>query len=100
MYKNLPVHSEQAFTPIVLIAKSPLIIAAKVSLPVKDIKELAAYAKATPSKLHAGFPGNGALGHIAPVLLQRELGNSITDVPYRGTALVVNDLGAIDRGGV
>ena len=77
MYKNLPFDPEQAFTPIVLIAKSPLIIAAKVSLPVKDIKELAA---------------NGTLGHITSVLLQRELGISMTDVPYRGTALVVNDL--------
>ena len=92
MYKNLPFDPEQAFTPIVLIAKSPLIIAAKVSLPVKDIKELAAYAKANPGKLNVGVPGNGTLGHITSVLLQRELGISMTDVPYRGTALVVNDL--------
>jgi tripartite-type tricarboxylate transporter receptor subunit TctC len=33
MYKNLPFDPEQAFTPIVLVAKSPLIIAAKASLP-------------------------------------------------------------------
>ena len=92
MYKNPPFDPEQAFTPIVLIAKSPLIIAAKVSLPVKDIKELAAYAKANPGKLNVGVPGNGTLGHITSVLLQRELGISMTDVPYRGTALVVNDL--------
>jgi tripartite-type tricarboxylate transporter receptor subunit TctC len=92
MYKNLPFDPEQAFAPIVLIAKSPLIIAAKVSLPVKDIKELAAYAKANPGKLNVGVPGNGTLGHITSVLLQRELGISMTDVPYRGTALVVNDL--------
>jgi tripartite-type tricarboxylate transporter receptor subunit TctC len=92
MYKNLPFDPEQAFAPIVLIAKSPLIIAAKVSLPVKDIRELAAYAKANPGKLNVGVPGNGTLGHITSVLLQRELGISMTDVPYRGTALVVNDL--------
>ena len=58
----------------------------------KDIKELAAYAKANPGKLNVGIPGNGTLGHITSVLLQRELGISMTDVPYRGTALVVNDL--------
>ena len=92
MYKNLPFDPEQAFAPIVLIAKSPLIIAAKVSLPVKDIRELAAYAKANPGKLNVGVPGNGTLGHITSVLLQKELGISMTDVPYRGTALVVNDL--------
>jgi tripartite-type tricarboxylate transporter receptor subunit TctC len=49
MYKNLPFDPEQAFTPIVLVAKSPLIIAAKASLPVKDIQELKAYAKSTPA---------------------------------------------------
>jgi tripartite-type tricarboxylate transporter receptor subunit TctC len=92
MYKNLPFDPEQAFTPIVLVAKSPLIIAAKASLPVKDIQELKAYAKANPGKLNVGIPGNGTLGHITSVLVQRELGVSMTDVPYRGTALVANDL--------
>jgi tripartite-type tricarboxylate transporter receptor subunit TctC len=92
MYKNLPYDPEQAFTPIVLIAKSPLIVAAKTSLPVKDIKELAAYAKANPGKLNVGVPGNGTLGHITALLLQKELGISMTSVPYRGTALVINDL--------
>lgn len=92
MYKNLPFDPEQAFVPIVLIAKSPLIIAAKASLPVKDIKELAALAKANPGKLNVGVPGNGTLGHITSVLVQKELGINMTNVPYRGTALVANDL--------
>ena len=92
MYKNLPFDPEQAFVPIVLIAKSPVIIAAKTSLPVKDIKELAAYAKANPGKLNVGVPGNGTLGHITALLLQKELGITLTTVPYRGTALVINDL--------
>jgi len=92
MYKNLPFDPEQAFTPIVLIAKSPLIIAAKASLPVKDIQELAAYAKANPGKLNVGVPGNGTLGHITSVLVAKELGINVTNVPYRGTALVANDL--------
>jgi tripartite-type tricarboxylate transporter receptor subunit TctC len=92
MYKNLPFDPEQAFVPIVLIAKSALIIAARASLPVKDIKELAAYAKANPGKLNVGVPGNGTLGHITSLLVQKELGIRMTDVPYRGTALVINDL--------
>lgn len=92
MYKDLSFDPEQAFMPIVLIAKSPLIIAAKASLPVKDLKELTAYAKANAGKLNVGIPGNGTLGHITSVLVQKELGISMTNVPYRGTALVVNDL--------
>ncbi|MEP9375212.1 tripartite tricarboxylate transporter substrate binding protein [Aquabacter sp. CN5-332] len=92
IYKSLPFDPEQAFVPIVLIAKSPLIIAAKASLPVKDIKDLAAYAKANPGKLTVGVPGNGTLGHITALLLQKDLGITMTSVPYRGTAQVVNDL--------
>jgi tripartite-type tricarboxylate transporter receptor subunit TctC len=92
MYKSLPFDPEQAFIPIVLIAKSPVIIAARTSLPVNDIKELAAYAKANPGKLNVGVPGNGTLGHITALLLQKELGISMTTVPYRDTALVINDL--------
>ncbi len=92
MYKNLPFDPQKIFVPIVLIAKAPLIIAAKKSLPVKDLKELTAYAKANPGKLNVGVPGNGTLGHITSVLVQKELGITMTNVPYRGTALVINDL--------
>jgi tripartite-type tricarboxylate transporter receptor subunit TctC len=92
MYKNLPFDPEQAFAPVVLIARSPLIITAKASLPVKTIAELTAYARANPGKLTVGFPGNGTLGHITSLLLQKELGISMTNVPYRGTSEVVKDL--------
>lgn len=91
MYKNMP-YDPETLLPIVLIAKSPLIIAARASLPVKDIKELTEYAKANPGKLNVGVPGNGTLGHITALLVAKELGVSMTSVPYRGTALVVNDL--------
>ncbi len=92
MYKNLPFDPEQAFVPVVLIAKSPPIITAKASLAVRDIKELTAHAKANPGKLTVGYPGNGTLGHITSLLLQRELGITMTNVPYRGTSEVVKDL--------
>ena len=92
MYKNLPFDPEQAFAPIVLIAKSPLIVAARNSLPFKSLEELKAYAAANPGKLNVGVPGNGTLGHITSVLLQKALGITMTSVPYRGTAPVVNDL--------
>jgi tripartite-type tricarboxylate transporter receptor subunit TctC len=91
-YRNPGFDPEQAFAPIVLIAKSPLIVAAKASLPVRNIRELVAHAKANSGHLTVGVPGNGTLGHITALLLERELGISMTSVPYRGTAQVVNDL--------
>jgi tripartite-type tricarboxylate transporter receptor subunit TctC len=59
---------------------------------VRSIKELTEYAKANPGKITVGFPGNGTLGHITSLLLQKELGISMTNVPYRGTSEVVKDL--------
>ncbi|WP_458094449.1 Bug family tripartite tricarboxylate transporter substrate binding protein [Roseomonas sp. WA12] len=98
IYRNLAFDPEQAFAPVVLIAKSPLVVAARTALPVRNLQELTAHAKANPGKLTVGVPGNGTLGHITALLLERELGISLTSVPYRGTADVVKDLlgGQID----
>jgi tripartite-type tricarboxylate transporter receptor subunit TctC len=98
IYRNLPFDPEQAFAPVVLIARSPLIVAAKTALPVRTIQELVAYAKANAGKVTVGVPGNGTLGHITALLLEKELGISLTSVPYRGTAQVLSDLigGQID----
>ncbi|MCR0985340.1 Bug family tripartite tricarboxylate transporter substrate binding protein [Roseomonas populi] len=98
IYANLPFDPERAFAPVVLIAKSPLVVAASTALPVKDIREMVAHAKANPGKLTVGVPGNGTLGHITALLLEKELGISLTSVPYRGTADVVKDIlgGQID----
>ena len=92
MYKNLPYDPEKDLTPVVLVAKSPLIVVAHPSFPAKDLKELIAYAKANPDKVNAGNPGNGTLGHITSELLQQHTGTKMMHVPYRGTAPLMTDL--------
>jgi tripartite-type tricarboxylate transporter receptor subunit TctC len=98
MYKSLPYDPEKDLTPVVLVAKSPLIIAASPSFPAKDLNELIAHAKANPGKVNAGNPGNGTLGHITSELLQQHTGIKMTHVPYRGTTPLTTDLlgGQID----
>ena len=85
MYKSLPYDPEKDLTPVVLVAKSPLIVVAHPSFPAKDLKELIDYAKANPDKVNAGNPGNGTLGHITSELLQQHTGTKMIHVPYRGT---------------
>ncbi len=92
MYKNLPYDPEKDLTPVVLVSKSPLIVVAHPSFPVKDLKELIAYSKANPDKVNAGNPGNGTLGHITSELLQQHTGAKMTHVPYRGTTPLTTDL--------
>jgi tripartite-type tricarboxylate transporter receptor subunit TctC len=98
MYKDLSFDSEKDFTPVVLVAKSPLIIAAKLDFPAKTFEELIAYARQNPGKVNVGHPGNGTLGHITSELTQQFAGVKMTNVPYRGSAPLMTDLlaGTID----
>lgn len=98
MYKGLNYDSERDFIPVILAAKSPLIIAAKADFPAKTFDELIAYAKANPGKVNVGHPGNGTLGHITSELVQQIAGVKMTNVPYRGSAPLTTDLmaGQID----
>jgi tripartite-type tricarboxylate transporter receptor subunit TctC len=80
------------FTPIIEVARLPLIIAANSTLPAKTLPELVAYAKANPGKVTAASPGNGSMGHMTADLVQTGLGIQVLHVPYRGSAPAMNDL--------
>jgi tripartite-type tricarboxylate transporter receptor subunit TctC len=98
IYKGLGYDSERDFTPVVLVAKSPLIITAKPDFSAKTFSDLIAYAKQNPGKVNVGHPGNGTLGHITSALIQQFAGVEMTNVPYRGSAPLMTDLlaGQID----
>ena len=97
MYKAMAYDPETELSPIVLVARSPLIIVSKPG-GIKSLKELIEFAKANPGKLNVGHPGNGTLGHITTVFLQKLADVKVTDVPYRGTTPLMTDLlgGQID----
>lgn len=86
MYKNMPFDSGQAFAPIILVAKSPLVLVAHPKVPINNLQELVARAKANPGKVSIGTPGIGALAHLAMELLQKSSGTQMNFVPYRGAA--------------
>lgn len=92
MYKNLTFDPQKDFEPIVLIGKSPVIIAASPNVPAKTLKELTEYLKANPGKLNAGYPGNGTLGHITGELFQQRAQVKMGGIQYRGSAAIINDL--------
>jgi len=98
MYKGLAYDSERDFIPVVLVAKSPLMVTAKLDFPAQTLAELIAYAKENPGKVNVGHPGNGTLGHITSELIQQFAGVKMTNVPYRGSAPLMTDLlgGQID----
>jgi tripartite-type tricarboxylate transporter receptor subunit TctC len=79
--------------PIAGIAANALCIAVHPSVPVQNLKELIAYAKANPGKLSYGHSGAGSIQHLAGELFKSLAGTpDIVQVPYRGTGPLITDL--------
>jgi len=89
---KLPFDPVKSFVPISLVGIAPLVITASNDLPVKDMKELIAYAKANPGKLSFGSSGIGAAAHLTTELLKQTAGIDMVHVPYKGTAPALADL--------
>jgi len=89
--KNPP-YQPTDFSPVAMIADQPFVLITRKDLPVDDLKQFIAYAKANPGKLKYGSPGNGSAGHLACALLSNAIGADVTHIPYRGAAQAMTDL--------
>jgi len=78
--------------PIVLIGSIPNIVVVTPALPVKNIQELIAMAKAKPDELLYGASGVGSGPHMATQLFEQMAGIKMTGVLYPGSAQTVTDL--------
>ena len=98
MYKKPLYNTVTDFTPVALIAEVPIVLITRKDLPVNNLKEFIAYAKANQSKMQYGSAGAGSATHLGCVLLNYLIGVDITHVPYRGTGPAMQDLqgGRID----
>ena len=92
LYPKLAFDPVRDFTPITLIATLPLALVIHPSLPVKDAKELIAYAKARPGQLNFASAGNGGPTHLTGELLKTSAHIDIVHVPYKGNAAALLDL--------
>ncbi len=76
-------------TPIIQISQGPFLLVVNPSLPVKNVKELIALAKANPGKLN--FASGGPSQHLAGELFASMAGVKMTHVPYKGTGPALTD---------
>lgn len=83
---------DKEFEPIGLLAHTPFMLVASASIPVKNIEELIAYAKARPGKLLFGSSGTGGSLHICVEQFQSMAGIKMTHVPYKGSAMAITEL--------
>lgn len=91
LYPKLPFDVERDFAAVSLAAVVPQILVAHPSVPVNNVQELIAYAKANPGKLNFASVGIGSPGHIAGELFKLRTGVNMVHVPYKGGGPAVAD---------
>jgi tripartite-type tricarboxylate transporter receptor subunit TctC len=78
--------------PVTLAVISPGVMVVHPSIPVKNVKELIAFAKARPGELFYSSSGQGSGQHLAMALFTQMTGLKMTHVPYKGTAPSITDV--------
>ncbi|HEV7822209.1 MAG TPA: tripartite tricarboxylate transporter substrate binding protein, partial [Burkholderiales bacterium] len=96
--KRLPYDLKRDLVPVSLAFTQPLILVINPSLPIANLKEFIAYAKANPGKLKYGSSGIGTSIHLTSELFRNATGLELTHIPYKGAAPALTDLlgGQID----
>ena len=89
---RLPYDIKKDIALITLVVRVPEVLAVHPSMPVSNLGELIAYAKANPGKVNFGSAGAGSITHLAGELLKAEAKIDIVHVPYKGAAPAVTDL--------
>ena len=86
IYAKLPYDPVKDFAPVCLYATMPMIMVANAQLPVKNVPELIALAKAKPNTISFASSGSGGAPHLVGELFKNVTGAPIQHVPYKGSA--------------
>jgi tripartite-type tricarboxylate transporter receptor subunit TctC len=85
-------YDPNAFVPVTVMATVPTVFVANPKVPVSNMQELIAYAKANPGKLTYASPGAGSPPQLGTEFLLKVAGINILHVPYQGMAPAQSDL--------
>lgn len=92
LYSKMPFDPVKDLAPITMLVKLPNLLVVNPKLPVKDIRELIAYAKANPDKVRYGHPGAGTSLHLAAEQFNLLAGTRISGVPYKASSQMTTDV--------
>lgn len=92
IYKNLAYDTQRDLVPVSMIMSAPSVLVVTPSLPVHNLKELIALAKAKPGELAFASSGAGGSPHLAGEMLKLRAGIDMLHVPYKGAAPALNDV--------
>ncbi len=89
---KMPYDVRKDLALITVVVRVPEVLAVHPSLPVSDLAQFIAYAKANPGKVNFGSAGAGSITHLAGELLKAEAKIEMVHIPYKGAAPAVTDL--------
>jgi tripartite-type tricarboxylate transporter receptor subunit TctC len=92
VYPTLPYDPVKDFSPVVMVSYSPHVLAVHPSVPVSNVQELIAYAKARPGQLNFAVSGTGGAPHLAGIEFQQRTGVQWSYIPYKGGSAAVMDV--------
>ena len=92
LYPAMPYDSVKDFTPVGMLASTPLMLVSSAAGPLKSLADVLAQARAKPGELSYASAGNGTMQHIAGELLESMAKVRLTHVPYKGSGQVMADL--------
>ena len=92
VYKNIGYDPLKDFTPITLAVAGPQLLVVHPSVPARNLKEFVALTKSQKGKLNYGSSGPGSISHLAAESYKLMLKVDMVHIPYKGSALITNDL--------
>jgi tripartite-type tricarboxylate transporter receptor subunit TctC len=94
LYKRVSYDSLKDFEAVGLVGDLPFVLVCHSALPIRNVQDLIAYAKANPDRLSNASSGNGTVSHLAMEEFKRRTGVSIVHVPYKGSVPGLTDVAA------
>ena len=90
LYKKLPYDPVKDFAAVARLATTSLVLMVRVDYPPKTLPEFMAHVKKNPGKLSAGYGSSSSQVSVSQI--KKKIGIDITEVPYKGIPLAVNDV--------
>ena len=89
---SLPFDFARSIAPVAGVARIPLVLVVNNDLPMKNVADFIAYAKANPGKLSIASSGIGTSLHLSGELFKSMAGVQFIHVPYRGSSPGLTDV--------
>jgi tripartite-type tricarboxylate transporter receptor subunit TctC len=92
IYNKLPYDPNRDFIPVGMIVRGYMILLTHPELNARTVQDVVSAAKAQPGKLNNASNGSGTAHHLAMELLKQRAGIDVVNIPFKGTAAVMQEL--------